>query len=313
MHPPSTMLTTTPYRPIHQPDWESLLQSSRNGTFMHSRNYMDYHRDRFEDCSVIIHQDGRPVAIFPAHWEGGKVYSHKGLTFGGLVLGNGVGDEEMEKVVGALIDHFRREEVSEIHIKCIPDFYLEDGQDRLRKALLKFGATLTAINIIHAVPLPSTIGERADYKIRNSQRISPEIRKADSFQPFWEKVLIPHLYNKFGNRPVHSLQEITQLGQHNPIEQWDLYHEGELLAGTTLFVDKHVVKAQYTATTERGRKLKALDYLFFHLFDLYGHKKLFNLGTSYHPGTRELVPGLVHWKKSFGALPYESDNYVIIL
>ncbi len=307
------MIEVRKYNPQLRHDWERLVDSSSNAIFQHSRSFMEYHGNRFEDRSVIIYHHSQPKAIFPSHRIGDRIFSHKGLTYGGLVVHKGLQPDELESFLQELVRYYKKEKITEIHLKCLPDFYADGNQQALKESILKVGGRKTGEDIIHAVPLPNGIKERALYKIRNSQRITPEIKKAESFQLFWEKVLIPHLDLKFDNRPVHSLQEITQLGQNNPLEQWDLYHEGELLAGTTLFVDKHVVKAQYTATTERGRKLKALDYLFFHLFDLFSHKKLFSLGTSYHPGTRELVPGLVQWKESFGAVPFESEEYVVMI
>ena len=43
--------------------WDEFARHSRNGTFMHQRNYMDYHSDRFTDCSLVAMRDGKPCAM----------------------------------------------------------------------------------------------------------------------------------------------------------------------------------------------------------------------------------------------------------
>ena len=52
--------------------WETLVGASRNGTFMHTRRFIDYHGSRFEDCSLVV-RDARGAvrAIVPAAWDPG--------------------------------------------------------------------------------------------------------------------------------------------------------------------------------------------------------------------------------------------------
>ena len=35
--------------------WNELVARSKNGTFLFDRRYMDYHSDRFHDCSLMIY------------------------------------------------------------------------------------------------------------------------------------------------------------------------------------------------------------------------------------------------------------------
>ena len=55
------------YTPMHAKEWDSLVDASRNGTFLHKRGYMDYHADRFADCSLMFYRGDEPVALLPAH------------------------------------------------------------------------------------------------------------------------------------------------------------------------------------------------------------------------------------------------------
>ena len=68
-------------------EWNAFVRSSKNGTFLFDRGYMDYHADRFADASLMCRRDGRLYALLPANRDGDALYTHQGLTYGGLVTG----------------------------------------------------------------------------------------------------------------------------------------------------------------------------------------------------------------------------------
>jgi uncharacterized protein (DUF486 family) len=41
--------------------------------------------DRFQDYSLLIFEEDKLIAVLPANRVGETVYSHQGLTYGGLV------------------------------------------------------------------------------------------------------------------------------------------------------------------------------------------------------------------------------------
>ena len=65
--------------------WNEFVTISKQGTFLFNRNYMDYHSDRFTDSSFLIMEKGRISAALPANRKGDTLYSHQGLTYGGLL------------------------------------------------------------------------------------------------------------------------------------------------------------------------------------------------------------------------------------
>ena len=67
-------------------EWDSFVESSKNGTFLFFRNYMDYHSDRFEDFSLMVYRKGKLYALLPGNKNGQVYYSHQGLTYGGLIM-----------------------------------------------------------------------------------------------------------------------------------------------------------------------------------------------------------------------------------
>src|SRR2546422_7305996 len=66
--------------------WDNFVLGSKNGTFLFLRDYMDYHRDRFVDHSLVVSlDDGTPLSLLPANRVADTLVSHGGLTYGGVV------------------------------------------------------------------------------------------------------------------------------------------------------------------------------------------------------------------------------------
>ena len=74
------------YRREDKELWNSFVNKARNATFLFDRNYMDYHADRFDDNSFMFYHKGKLKAVLPANVAGDTLYSHQGLTYGGLLL-----------------------------------------------------------------------------------------------------------------------------------------------------------------------------------------------------------------------------------
>ena len=68
-------------------DWDKFIENSKNSHFMFYRNFMEYHSDRFNDYSLLIRDNKeRLIAVLPANLSKNTLYTHEGLTFGGLCL-----------------------------------------------------------------------------------------------------------------------------------------------------------------------------------------------------------------------------------
>ena len=74
------------YIPTKAEEWNQFVAGSKNGIFLFDRRYMDYHSDRFEDYSLMFYIGNRLLAVLPAHVVGDTLYSHQGLTHGGLLM-----------------------------------------------------------------------------------------------------------------------------------------------------------------------------------------------------------------------------------
>lgn len=103
--------------------WNQFVLNSKNGTFLFDRNYMDYHSDRFEDYSLMIYRKGKLYSLLAANKMGSVLYSHQGLTYGGLIMSDKVtvaDSVEMFRVINACLKESGFEKVI---YKPIPFIY----------------------------------------------------------------------------------------------------------------------------------------------------------------------------------------------
>jgi len=55
------------YSQSNQAEWDAFVAASKNATFLFCRDYMDYHHDRFQDCSLMLRDEKNVLlAILPA-------------------------------------------------------------------------------------------------------------------------------------------------------------------------------------------------------------------------------------------------------
>ena len=57
------------YTPQQSEAWDQFVRESKNGTFLLERAFMDYHADRFTDCSLMVYEDHLLIGLFPANWD----------------------------------------------------------------------------------------------------------------------------------------------------------------------------------------------------------------------------------------------------
>ena len=74
------MITVRRYTPADKPLWDGFVALSKNATFLHYRDYMDYHSDRFNDFSLMAFDGGRLLALLPANLSGDMGFSTSPVT-----------------------------------------------------------------------------------------------------------------------------------------------------------------------------------------------------------------------------------------
>ena len=104
-------------------EWNTFVARSKNGTFLFDRRYMDYHADRFTDFSLMIYRQGALYALLPANAEGDVLWSHRGLTYGGIVMTDKAMAERIQQLFRELNDYLRDHGFRKVVYKTIPHIY----------------------------------------------------------------------------------------------------------------------------------------------------------------------------------------------
>lgn len=304
------MLFLTPYEPSLQSAWDEFIEQSANGTFLHRRSFLEYHGDRFEDASVMVWESGILVSVFPAHRLGLDIFSHKGLTFGGFLIGPNLPEDKQLLIINSILSFYQEKGFTSIAITPIPFFY-SDFSKSYDSDLLSLGFESIAEKEIYVINFPFNSMDKAKRKgVRRAQRKKLVIKEGEVTQEFWMGMMLPLYNSKVGKPPVHSWEEIELLSKRHPgkIQMVSVHQEDELLAGLVIFKHPRVVKVQYSAVTENGKDSRAMDILMYYLMNL-PDIKFIDLGTVYDGLTGEKLKKLAHWKESFGAKVISLKTY----
>lgn len=266
---------------------------------------MDYHKDRFEDVSLMVNHGGELIAVLPGNRHENNFLSHQGLTFGGWIFRKGIQLSTQNEVILKSLKYLFEHGFSKIRVKPVPEFY--HGEKLENDALMiAAGGQLVDEDPNYAIELPKVISDRGKrWGVQKAMNKGIHIEEDDGFLTFWEEILMPYHKQVLGYEPVHTLAEIEYLAENNPtkIRQFNAYHKGEILAGITVFAHPEVVRTQYIASTEEGRKNRAVDLLVGYLMRNIGEKYI-DLGGVTNPKTGLPKESLVQWKESFGGELY---------
>lgn len=299
--------------------WDEFVRDSRNGTFLFMRDYMDYHADRFHDCSLLAYYDNKLRALLPAHIQGDTFCSHKGLTYGGVIADHAMKSKMMLELFDEVIRFLHDMQIKKFIYSPVPYIYKKYVGEEDLYALYRIGAQLVARKISTVVCSRTEKIGFSESKCRNVRRAIKEeliLCRDDNFKAFWN-VLEQNLEEKHHASPVHSLDEIERLHTAFP-ENIVLYRicnaEGNTLAGCVMYLTDMVAHVQYISSTEEGRTKRAVDFLFHCLInDIYKDKMYFDLGTSVECGGQVLNEGLIYQKEGFGGRAIVYDTYELVL
>lgn len=297
--------------------WNDFVAQAKNATFLFHRDFMEYHNDRFEDFSLLIFEEEKLRAILPANKRENAVYSHQGLTYGGLVYLSKLKAEKVSLILDEILHFLKENKIQTFYYKPIPDFYFSEGNKEIEFFLIKRGAVLERkeMNLAVNLSVPLKISKSKLKHFRRIENLDLDIVEEENFDSFWEKVLEPRLLEKFDTKPVHSKEEITLLKSKFPqnIKQFSAYKNDEIIAGITIFEIKNVVKSQYGATSKMGEEFRALDFLFINLLHRYKRKgkHFFDMGIVGDDNEAGYNNGLLNQKEELGCSVYNQDFYKI--
>lgn len=298
-------------------EWNRFVALSKNGTFLFDRRYMDYHADRFSDFSLMFYLAGRLLAVLPAHVSGDTLYSHNGLTYGGLLMSTQLTVAHTMTLFREMNEYLRLQGFKHVQYKCIPWIYHRlSAEEDLYALYHECHARIIARDFATNIFINGGVRwERVRRRgVTRAQKAGMIVEKSEDFSSFW-KILTDNLANKYGVKPVHTLKEIDLLHSRFPknIVLYQAVCGDEVLGGVVLYISQQVVHAQYSSATPKGKKLGAIDLIYNQIIlNDYQNYPYFDFGRSTeNPDGSGLNEQLVFQKEGFGGrgLCYDIYHY----
>ncbi len=293
------------YRREDKELWNSFVSKARNATFLFDRNYMDYHADRFDDNSFMFYYKGKLKAVLPANVAGDTLYSHQGLTYGGLLLDKKATVEDVLECFDSLNSWLRENGKSKVVYKALPWIYQQyPSEEDLYALTWKCKAQLISRNIASTIVIDNKLkfAESRKSGIRKALSLNIEVGESNDVDGFWH-VLEDNLGNRYNAKPVHTASEMKLLMSRFPnnIRLYVAKMNGEIVGGTLIYVTPQVVHTQYISASVEGKKHGALDLLFDYIINkVYANCRYFDFGKSTEQGGAYLNEPLIFQKEGFG-------------
>ena len=295
-------------------EWDSFIGKSKNGTFLFMRGYMEYHNDRFEDCSLLVYDNKKLRAVLPANVKDDILQSHGGLTYGGLISDGCMTTETAMEMFSEINKYLLEQGIEKVVYKPTPWIYHTlPAEEDLYAIIQVCGAKLISREISSTVYLPnrpkfSQLRRRCVNKARRNGII---VRESNDIATFWN-ILNANLEGRYGVSPVHTEKELSLLASRFPdsIKLFMAYDGEEALGGTLVFVMNEIVHTQYIAAPPKGKTVGALDMVFDELInEEFSNYRFFDFGKSTEHHGIWLNKNLIHQKEGFGGRGVCYDVY----
>lgn len=180
---------------------------------------MEYHNDRFQDFSLLIFDEKDNLkAILPANRFDNTVFSHQGLTYGGLVVHNKTKLSDIISIFQAVLKFLNTQNILTLEIKTLPSIYSQYPSDELEYLAFVSEAELVRRDTLSVLDLTNDLNYTTDRKqaLQKSLKNNLKVKEEATFEAFWDEILIPNLAEKHQAKPVHSMSEITFLKGNFP-------------------------------------------------------------------------------------------------
>ncbi|MEC3909145.1 GNAT family N-acetyltransferase [Sphingobium sp. CR2-8] len=256
----------------HDALWDDLIGRSNGGTVMHSRRFLAYHGDRFQDESLCVWReaDVRLQAVLPlarSPVEADVAVSHPGSTFGGLIedrIDPATRAGLLSDIARLLLDRGYRRMI----YKSVPAIFGGQFDESDLRLLMRVG-TVRRSDLWNFVRLEQDhrMSPKRRASITAAARKGVAVRQTESEADWiaFHNLLSANLASRHDAVPVHSLADMLSLRDRIVGENalWlAIGPDGDMIAGTWYIAYNHrAVHTQYIASNERGRAMGAVDYL----------------------------------------------------
>jgi hypothetical protein len=304
----------------HAP-WEKFVAGANNGTIFHSLKFLSYHpHDRFQSLHLLIKEKGNLVGLFPAVVEDDTVISHRGASYGGLVLKPGLGVHDIYLAADHLVQYLKSQGYKKIILTQPPLIYYKEPDQYVDFALQKIGFCYRKREITAVIPLDAadpleTFHSDARRSTKKAIREGVRVRLSEDLAGYYG-ILKDNLGMRHNVTPTHTLAELTKLKNLFPddILFFGAFLKEKMLGGIVIFcANTKVLLAFYISHNDAYQAYRPVNLLFYEILN-WGRTKGFkylDLGTF----TINMEPnwGLARFKENSGARGFLRDTYEIDL
>jgi hypothetical protein len=301
------------YRDEMKESWDSFVAQAKNGSFLFMRNYMEYHRDRFDDHSLLFVSKAGVIACLPAHRIDDVLCSHRGLTFGGLVMHERIQLSQVMTIFDSLLDHMKSNGIRTLYYRHMPHPYHRLPAEEDIFVLSGLGAKTVETKATCVVPagIPVRYSQGIRRAVKRFATAGLTLRRSFDFAAF-----IAHcetyLWRRRGARPVHTGAELEHLAALFPdnILLYVVERNSNFEGGLVVYRNAVCAKAQYVAQTTFGQEAQIMPAIYHHVSTkVLPTGTMFDLGPSNDPATGLLDESLHWYKESFGARTILLSSY----
>lgn len=317
----SSKIELSRFTELDEKDWDRfVLKGSANGTFLHSRRFLSYHKTgKFQDCSLVIRKGQEIIAVVPACVQydanhNKQFISHAGSTFGGLIVSQKyLAVSKTISLVECLDSWLVEQGFSSCVLKQTSAPFCRSESCSIEYALQHEGyapyGELSFVIQLDSYPEPvennftssrrrdCRYGEKAGCRFAELS-LDEEIA---SFYSILEKSLL-----KYDTKPVHTLSELLDFRHNRLTDETEFYGvkiEDKLIAGSMVFTFNHdVFHTQYLAADPDYLDVFPMNVLDWNLIKLAKSRgyRYFSFGISTEDHGRKLNSSLATFKEGFG-------------
>ncbi len=309
------MLELSRFRSSEEQIWDSYVPKTNNGTFFHLRSFLNYHpKSRFKDHSILIRKKGKIFSLFPAveqMVDGGKILiSHPGATVGSFTLPENLSIADAFELASKLIEYAKKNKFHLIKINLPPNLYQKRLSNYMEYSFFRLGFRYVKREVTSILFLEKTI-EKTKKKFRPSHlravRKAIEnniiVKESQDIGSFYT-ILKNNLEIRHGVTPTHTLKELKHLFRMFPkkVRLFSAFHDELMIAGVVTFeINRRVLLAFYISHDERYSELRAVNILFYKIFEwaIESKYEIFDFGIFTINGEPNM--GLGRFKENFGA------------
>ena len=317
------------YNDSFKDKWEKfVLNNSINGTFLQSRVFLEYHKDRFIDHSILFIRGGNTiVGVCPAcekEDNGRKQFlSHIGSTFGGIIVGKEFYNiTNVIDILTSLDTYLKDNKFSYVLLKSTNEIFSSENNNLLDYMCYNQGYQ-SYDELSFAVDLKSIkngdVVANFKSKTRNlfktslkNNLILKQIVLKEEIEQFY--IILCKSLQKYNTKPVHSLEELYDLYYNrlnNNIRFYGVFLEEKMVAGSMVFILNDVFHTQYLCADPDFLYLKPMDYMDGNLIITAYNEgfKYFSFGISTENHGKYLNETLAKFKEGFGTKFYINKTF----